>query len=441
MISRNGCVWLAGFFVSGLVGAAVAQSPVSDAQNKLLAKRAAEADAYRKLAETVYGVQLNSETYVRDFVTESDVIRTGIDTFIKGIRLGQPRYYDDGVCEVDAEVTVEKLVTTIKTLHSQHYHGNRITTTDIENIKNTIKSDVITATGTGAPRPELPPDLPMGIEEIITPLPADYKPALTVPAIWKTVGGQGRLMAQRAARLDAMRKLLEQIKGLRLTSDTLVRDFVTESDEIRTQAEGIVVGAIEAGTYLHDDELIAEVTMEVPVEKVITTIKELHSKHYQGNRITTTDIENVKKTIQRDIISATGCGVPPERFLSQAKSAGFDMPPWMGERVRALGEGTDPAMDSAQGKLKAARAARLDALRKLAEQIHGLQINSSTTVRDFVTERDEIASRVQAIIAGAVEESTEFTPDGVARVTMSVAAADVWGVIHGQMGIDRRHGG
>ncbi|MCH7925737.1 MAG: lipoprotein required for motility, partial [Planctomycetes bacterium] len=49
--------------------AARAGDPVTDAQNKLLAKRAAEADCYRKLAETVYGVKLNSNTYVRDFVT------------------------------------------------------------------------------------------------------------------------------------------------------------------------------------------------------------------------------------------------------------------------------------------------------------------------------------------------------------------------------------
>ncbi|MCH7995910.1 MAG: LPP20 family lipoprotein, partial [Planctomycetes bacterium] len=77
-----------------------AGDPASDAQNKLLAKRAAEADCYRKLAETVNGVKLNSSTYVRDFVTESDEIRTAVNTFVKGIRLGPPRYYDDGTCEV-----------------------------------------------------------------------------------------------------------------------------------------------------------------------------------------------------------------------------------------------------------------------------------------------------------------------------------------------------
>ncbi len=201
-----------------------------------------------------------------------------------------------------------------------------------------------------------------------------------------------------------MRKLLEQIKGLRLNSETLVRDFVTESDEIRTRAEGIVIGASQAGVYLHDDELIADVTMEVPVEKVVERIKELHSTHYHGNKVTTTDITNVKRSIQREMIQATGSGVPPSRFLDQAR-ASADMPPWLGERIEAVGQGTDPAIDTAQGKLKAARAAELDAKRKLAEQVFGMQIQSATTVRDFVTQHDEIATQVQAVIAGATADT------------------------------------
>ena len=89
---------------------------MAQALYKLLAKRAAEADCYRKLAETVYGVKISSDTYVRDFITESDDIRTGVDTFVKGIRLSQPRFYEDGVAEVDGEVTVSKLITTLKTM-------------------------------------------------------------------------------------------------------------------------------------------------------------------------------------------------------------------------------------------------------------------------------------------------------------------------------------
>jgi hypothetical protein len=419
----------------------LAQDAARQAQNKLLAKRAAEADCYRKLAESVYGVQINSETYVRDFITESDTIRAGVDTFIRGVRLGPPQYYEDGACQVEGEVSVAKLVTELKKLHSEHYKGKTVTTTDIEKITEYVKTDVIKATGMGAPRPELPPDLPAGIEKVIEPLPQGYTPPpiIAVPEIWKAVGPQARLMAERAAEVDALRKLLEQIKGLRLTSDTLVRDFITESDEIRTQASGIVVGAAKVGTYLHNDELIAEVTMEVPVERVITKIKELHSQHYHGNKITTTDISKLQETIQRDMIRATGSGVPrPEMILKvSATVSGFQQPEWTARSIEATGQGTDPALDTAQGKLKAARAAELDGMRKLAEQVFGLEISSGTTVRDFVTQHDEIRTQVDSILVGATSGEPRFE-GGVATVSVSLPAADVWRVVHSEMTIVQR---
>ena len=70
---------VAGILVA-IPAVAFAQNAALEAQNKLLSKRAAEADAYRKLAETVNGVQINSETYVRDFIAEADNIRTDLDT-------------------------------------------------------------------------------------------------------------------------------------------------------------------------------------------------------------------------------------------------------------------------------------------------------------------------------------------------------------------------
>lgn len=439
---RPGFALLTGFCaVVGMTGAAFGQNAATDAQNKLLARRAAEADCYRKLAEAVYGLKLNSNTTVRDFVTESDEIRTNVEAFVRGVRLGQPRYYEDGACEVEGEVTVAKLVTKLTEVHKEHYKGNTVTTQDISHLQESVKSDVITAIGSGAPRPELPPDLPAGVEQVITPLPQGYAPPTTiaVPGIWKTAGPQARLMAQRAARVDAMRKLLEQIKGLRLSSNTTVRDFITESDEIITNAEGIVVGASEVGTYLHEDELIVEVTMEVPVEKLVTKLTELHKEHYKGNTVTTTDITNLKQFVQREMIRASGAGVPPPQFIKQAESAGASMPEWFGGQIEATGQGTDPAITTAQGRLKAARAARADALRRLAEQIYGLRLDSSTTVQDFVTQNDMIRTQVDAVISGATEKEVKFEGD-IAHVTMVIPAAEVWGVVNDQMIHQRRQG-
>ena len=49
-----------------------------------------------------------------------------------------------------------------------------------------------------------------------------------------------RPMALRAAKLDAYRNIMEVIKGVRVDSNTVVRDFMTENDEIRTSVEGVV---------------------------------------------------------------------------------------------------------------------------------------------------------------------------------------------------------
>ena len=418
----------------------LALAQVSDAQNKLLARRAAEADCYRKLAEAVYGVQINSQTYVRDFVTESDEIRASVDAIVKGVRLGQPRYYEDGTCEVEGEVTVAKLITALKEVHAAHYKGNSVKTIDFEQIKQTLQKDVIRAVGAGAPRPDLPPGLPAGVEGLITALPSGYTPpAMTIPPLWQSIPAQARLMALEAARRDAQRKLLERIEGLRLTSNTLVRDFVTEYDEISTNAQGLVIGATEVRRYLHSDELIAEVTMEVPVEKVLTRIKELHSQYYRGNTVSTTDITNIKQNIQRDVFEATGCGVPREQFVQQAVSAGYEMPSWITTKISAEGEATDPEIDTAQGRLRARRAAEVVALRNLAEQINGLEVRSSTLVRDFVTEYDEIRTQMNSVIAGAVFSPPVYAA-GTARVTATIAAAEVWTVVNSQLQIVKRGG-
>ena len=83
-------------------------------------------------------------------------IRTAVDAIVKGARLGEPAYYDDGTCEIDAEVTVAKLVSEIKRIHTEDYKGRSVTTTDIEHIKDHIKTDVIRVTGSGALLPAVP---------------------------------------------------------------------------------------------------------------------------------------------------------------------------------------------------------------------------------------------------------------------------------------------
>ena len=408
----------------------VGQVDTTNAKKKVLSKRAAEADAYRKLAECIRGIQITSDTYVKDFVAESDVIQTELDAFIRGVRLGKPKWYADFSCEVRAEVTGAKVVQTLKAIHERHYKGDRVKGSDYEKMTQRVNKKVLEVVGMGAPREDLPPNLPAGVEVQIGGPPA--APEAPIPDLWQRVGPQGRLMAKRAAEVDAQRKLIERIIGLRVDSQTLVRDFVAESDVINTVARGTLVGHSIVRVYYHHDEPICEVTVEVPLKSVLTTIKELHSRTIKGDNIKGVDYTKVTQQIKSKTFQATGMGIPRQQFLAKVEQATqTSFPDWAQARIKETGNGVPPGdkQGTAQGKLMAARAAELDAKRKLAERIYGLSIDSSTAVRDFVAEHDEISSHMEAVLVNSMVDKTTFDGE-VAQVTVSIPGMQVWQIVH-----------
>ena len=71
---------------------------------------------------------------------------------------------------------------------------------------------------------------------------------------------------------------------------------------------------------------------------------------------------------------------------------------------------TQPGQNVAQKRLMAIRAARMAAMRELAEQIHGLKVDSRTTVIDLVTQNDTFRTMVQGTIRGA--KTVRINPTG-----------------------------
>lgn len=98
--------WTNGQITVTGTGAAPNKAGMSAGQKRLMAQRAAVADAYRQLAELINGVNVDAETVVKDFVTESDVIRTRVSALIKGAKPGKPRYMSDGTVEIDVTLGV-----------------------------------------------------------------------------------------------------------------------------------------------------------------------------------------------------------------------------------------------------------------------------------------------------------------------------------------------
>lgn len=76
---------------------------------------------------------------------------------------------------------------------------------------------------------------------------------------------QARMMARRAAQVDAQRNLAEQIKGLRLTGGTTMEDFEVSSDVVATRVKAILRGAFElsSNTSKEGDAIVVEVKMAI----------------------------------------------------------------------------------------------------------------------------------------------------------------------------------
>ena len=72
----------------------------NEAQARLMARSAAIADAYRNLAMVTKGVRVTGETYVKNFITESDEVRLKIEGFIRGAEIVSEKQLSDRSFEV-----------------------------------------------------------------------------------------------------------------------------------------------------------------------------------------------------------------------------------------------------------------------------------------------------------------------------------------------------
>lgn len=72
---------------------------------------------------------------------------------------------------------------------------------------------------------------------------------------------QARLMAMRAAKVEAMRNLLEQANGVSILSDTRIQDFVAKSDMIKARVDSFIKGA-----WVSEERELADGTIEVDIE-------------------------------------------------------------------------------------------------------------------------------------------------------------------------------
>lgn len=184
------------------------------------------------------------------------------------------------------------------------------------------------------------------------------------------VAGNKRIMSVKAAKVMAERALVESVYGLKLRAEERVEDMVAASfignTESKTAAQ--IKGIVFEEVIYDAKQDIAQVTASVKMPS-----------------ITNIDGQTVN----------------------------------LGNKVfRRVGFATSTPKEA--GPLKALRAAELDAYKELIKQLVGFELESHTTVENFMLTSDVVKTKVMATLFMAELTEYGWTPEGDAYVKMQL---------------------
>jgi hypothetical protein len=205
---------------------------------------------------------------------------------------------------------------------------------------------------------------------------------------------------------DKNKELLEQIqeKGQKVQSQNLeLKELREQSGRLNNDANGVR----QENAKLRE-QLVQE-TQNFTSEK----------KHY---------LAEMQQKLEEEKKRAQQIGTENARLLEQIKN----LQGMMGDsnnRIAQLQEEitayqTQPSgawvSATPQQKLTARRTAILDGYRLLAEALQGVRLDAQTSIRDFVSERDEMNTAIEGFVRGAQIISTRCLPDGTCEIDMVI---------------------
>ena len=118
----------------------------------------------------------------------------------------------------------------------------------------------------------------------------------------------------------------------------------------------------------------------------------------------------------------TGAGFCQEKISMNewVEKVGQGSVNWSAGYIEAVGIGApaDKSIGKANARPMALRAAKVDALRNLLEITKGVQVDSTTTVKDFTVESDVINTQVSGLVKGAVVVDQQYLSDGTVEVRL-----------------------
>lgn len=201
------------------------------------------------------------------------------------------------------------------------------------------------------------------------------------------LAGNKRVMSVKAAKVMAERALVESVYGLKLRAEERVEDMVAAS----------FIGSTESKTAAQIKGIV---------------------------------FEDVVYDTKKDIAQVTASVKVPSITNVDGQTVNFG-----NKLFRRVGFAT--STPKAASPLKALRAAELDAYKELIKQLVGFELESHTTVENFMLTSDSVKTKVMATLFMAELTEYGWTPEGDAYVKMQLNLKDASEVLGQNILTDR----
>ena len=120
-------------------------SSIFGAKARITTERAAKVDAYRRLAERIYGTVIDSKTTLEDYAVKNDTIRTSVKGLVRGARAKKTLHFSDGSVSSILEIDGDLITRDLSALTGDIFGRNYFSSPEVIEVKDF--EDILTAQG------------------------------------------------------------------------------------------------------------------------------------------------------------------------------------------------------------------------------------------------------------------------------------------------------
>jgi hypothetical protein len=430
-------------------------------QQRLKAKRAAQLDGYRQLEEQIKNLKVNSHATLSDLLLENPQIETELKAFLKGTRVIDTRYFNDGVCEVDMEITREALVAELVRLIEFYFPLNNNTSETSQKFQASFFHEnypyqTLRVTGTGSPHSRIQSEnmndfyLQEENERLLTALSQlqqELQELKTLQAQHVSLQEEKQLLLQENETLkremrslssllqkeqDFFKKSSKQYEERLYHSQAEIRELLENQERSAKKAQELLQ-EVEFWQLEYNElkkaqtpsEFLTEFSQKTKENLKINSPPQEEALHSQNFELQSLQKEKfflekeLKKNQEEKEKLQEQLTFAQNRFSDSFKNWCFEKTLWPTEK-------NSWTFVSSWDQMRVYHTAKAEAQRQLARDLKKLPLNPTTSLADLLMENHEIEVAFNHFLYRLEVFEVHYYPDLTCEVLLEVSLKELW---------------